>query len=91
VQLVQEQQARVELVATERRDEALLLLVPGALADLRVDHVGIRRQRAPLPSSFKRVAIFASWSHATQHITAEYVCTRFEPRSSHSPASGWSQ
>ena len=29
-------------------------------------------------------------SHAAQHMTLENVCTRVLPRSSHSPASGWS-
>ena len=34
-------------------------------------------------------AIFARRSQAAQHMTLENVCTRWRPRYSHSPASGW--
>ena len=47
-------------------------------------HVSARSGR---PS---RIAIRASRSQPAQHITLENACTRRRPRSSHSPASGWS-
>ena len=46
-----------------------------------------RARRGVGPS---RAAILASRSHAAQHIMLENVCTRWRPRYSHSPASGWS-
>jgi hypothetical protein len=55
-----------------------------------VDALGMAASSAARSARPRRAAMRARRSQAAQHITLEKVCTRALPRSSHSPASGWS-
>src|SRR6266702_92402 len=90
IELVQEEQARVQVLAAESCGEAFALRVPGPAQIAECIASARSRQARARSASPIRAAILARRSHPAQHITLEKVWTRFAPRSSHGPASGWS-
>jgi len=88
IQLVQQQQARIQILAAEGRGEARALSVPGASADRGVHRVGAR---PPVARALGKADAQSDLREAVARrpaITLENVCTAFVPRNSHGPASG---